>query len=160
MNAHTNYKVYPKAINEFINDNYDLNNINFGNIKNNVIAILQKLKIDDTLDCDWDISHLYFFDKVNISKNNNKPSDFDEYSNFNFIFKSKKGKSTKEFETAIQKLESNFIFKYQNRLDLEHQKIKEQLLVKEKRTEKIIYALVIIGILLLISAVYFLKRQT
>ena len=45
MTPHTTYEIYPKAIYDFINDNYELNNINFGNIKNNVIAVLQKLKI-------------------------------------------------------------------------------------------------------------------
>ena len=160
MNAHTNYRIYPKAINEFINDNYNLNNINFGNIKNNVIAILQKLKIDNILECDWDITPLYFFDKVNISKTNNKPTDFDEYSNFKFIFNLKDGKSNDDYEKAIEKLESNFIFKYQNRLDFEHQKIKEQLRIKKKRAERIIYILTFIGILILVSTIYFLKKES
>lgn len=158
MKPHTTYKIYPKAISEFINDNYDLNNINFGNIKNNVIAVLQKLNIDDILDAEWDITPLYFFDKVNISKNDNKPTDFDEYSNFKFTFNLKNGKSNQDFEKSIQNLESNFINKYQNRIDLEHQKIKEQLFLKEKKIEKIIYIFSALGILILISTIYFLKE--
>lgn len=123
MTPHTTYEIYPKAIYDFINDNYELNNINFGNIKNNVIAVLQKLKIDDILECDWDIISLYFFDKKNITKNNNKLTDFDEYSNFKFKFKLKNDKSNDDYEAAIQKFETNFIEKYQNHLDLENQKI-------------------------------------
>jgi hypothetical protein len=158
MRPHTTYKIYPKAINEFINDNYELNNINFGNIKNNVIAVLQKLEIDDILNAEWDISPLYFFDKRNITKNNNKPSDFDEYSNFKFIFNLKDGKSNSDYEKAIQKLESNFIFKYQNRLDLEHQKNKEQLLIKKKRIENRVYILTGLSFLALITIIYFYKN--
>ena len=158
MRPHTTYKIYPKAINEFINDNYELNNINFGNIKNNVIAVLQKLEIDDILNAEWDISPLYFFDKRNITKNNNKPSDFDEYSNFKFIFNLKDGKSNSDYEKAIQKLESNFIFKYQNRLDLEHQKNKERLLIKKKRIENRVYILTGLSFLALITIIYFYKN--
>ena len=158
MRPHTTYKIYPKAINEFINDNYELNNINFGNIKNNVIAVLQKLEIDDILNAEWDITPLYFFDKRNITKNNNKPSDFDEYSNFKFIFNLKDGKSNSDYEKAIQKLESNFIFKYQNRLDLEHQKNKERLLIKKKRIENRVYILTGLSFLALITIIYFYKN--
>ena len=159
MTPHTTYKIYPKAINEFINDNYELNNINFGNIKNNVIAVLQKLEIDDILNTDWDITPLYFFDKINITKSNNKPSDFDEYSNFKFLFTLKKGKSNDDYEMAIQKLESNFILKYQNRLNLEYQKIKDQLLVKKKKTERRAYLLTGICFIFIIILIYLFKNS-
>lgn len=159
MKPHTTYRIYPKAIRQFINDNYDLNNINFGNIKNNVIAILQKLKIDTILDADWDVSPLYFFDKKNISKNNNKPSDFDEYSNFNFTFSLKEGKSSKDFENAIQNLESNFISKYQNILNEEQQTHKKQLIKQQKKKEQFTYLFIFIGLLILLSFLYFVKGK-
>lgn len=140
MKAHTTYKIYPKAIEVFINEHYELGTINFGNIENNVKAILQKLEIDDVLDCDWDVTHMFFFDKIDISKNNNKPSDFDDYSNFKFSFTSKKDENTtKEYERAIKKLEAEFINKYQNRLEVEYQNIKLQEAKKKKRKELLTY---------------------
>ena len=142
MKAHTTYKIYPKAIEEFINEHYELGTINFGNVENNVKAILQKLKIDHILECQWDVTHLYFFDKIDVSKKNNKPSDFDDYSNFKFSFTSKIEKnSTIEYEQAIEKLEADFINKYQNRLDAEHQEFKAQELKKKKRKEILTYIL-------------------
>jgi len=142
MKAHTTYKIYPKAIEEFINEHYELGTINFGNVENNLKAILQKLKIDHILECQWDVTHLYFFDKIDVSKKNNKPSDFDDYSNFKFSFTSKIEKnSTIEYEQAIEKLEADFINKYQNRLDAEHQEFKAQELKKKKRKEILTYIL-------------------
>lgn len=142
MKAHTTYKIYPKAIEEFINEHYELGTINFGNIENNVKAILQKLKIDDVLECNWDVTHLYFFDKIDVSKSDNKPSDFEPYSNFKFSFTSKKDENTtEEYEKAIEKLEDKFINKYQNRLDAEFQGIKIQEEKKKKRKEILTYVL-------------------
>lgn len=155
MKAHTTYKIYPKAIEEFINDHYDLSTINFGNIEKNVKAILQKLEIDDILECQWDVTHLYFFDKIDVSKNNNKPSDFDDYSNFKFSFTSKiEDNKTTEYEQAIEKLEADFINKYQNRLDAEHQKLKAQELKKKKKKEKLSY--ILIGLVFVALAVLLL----
>lgn len=142
MKAHTTYKIYPKAIEEFINEHYELGTINFGNVENNVKAILQKLEINDILECQWDVTHLYFFDKIDVSKKNNKPSDFDDYSNFKFSFTSKIEKnSTVEYEQAIEKLEADFINKYQNKLDAEHQEFKALELKKKKRKEILTYIL-------------------
>ncbi len=160
MKAHTTYKIYPKAIQEYINDHYDLSTINFGNIENNVKAILQKLKIDSVLECEWDVTHLFFFDKIDISKNNNKPSDFDDYSNFKFSFRSKIDKNTtKEYEQAIEKLETEFINKYQNKLDLEHQEFKRKEALKKKRKELITYALTGLVFIALAVALLFLKNS-
>ncbi|PCI09681.1 MAG: hypothetical protein COB73_05010 [Flavobacteriaceae bacterium] len=140
MKAHTTYKIFPKAIEVFINEHYELGTINFGNVENNVKAILQKLKIDDILECQWDVTHLFFFDKIDISKKNNKPSDFDEYANFKFSFTSKIDKNTtKEYEQAIEKLEAEFINKYQNKLEVEFQKFKTQEAKKKKRKEMLTY---------------------
>lgn len=142
MKAHTTYKIYPKAIEEFINKHYDLGTINFGNIENNVKAILQKLKIDAILECNWDVPHLYFFDKIDVSKNNNKPSDFEPYSNFKFSFISKKEEnSTEEYEKAIEKLEDQFLNKYQNKLEAEFQEKKIRHEKKKKRKEILTYCL-------------------
>ena len=155
MKAHTTYKIYPKAIEEFINEHYELGTINFGNVENNVKAILQKLKIDHILECQWDVTHLYFFDKIDVSKKNNKPSDFDEYSNFKFSFTSKIEKnSTIEYEQAIEKLEADFINKYQNRLDAEHQEFKAQELKKKKRKEILTY--IVTGLVFIALAVVLL----
>lgn len=155
MKAHTTYKIYPKAIEEFINEHYELGTINFGNVENNVKAILQKLKIDHILECQWDVTHLYFFDKIDVSKKNNKPSDFDDYSNFKFSFTSKIEKnSTIEYEQAIEKLEADFINKYQNRLDAEHQEFKAQELKKKKRKEILTY--IVTGLIFIALAVVLL----
>ncbi len=160
MKAHTTYKIYPKAIQEFINDNYDLNSINFGNIENNVKAILQKLKLDTIIECQWDITNLYFFDKMNVTKSNNKPSDFDEFSNFKFSFTSLTNeKSTKEYESAIKKLESDFINKYQNRLGLEHQTFKSEELKKKRKKEMLIYGLSGLAFIILITVMLFIKTS-
>ena len=140
MQAHTTYKIYPKAIEEFINDHYNLSTINFGNIEKNVKAILQKLELDTILECEWDINPLYFFDKVDISRENNKPSDFDQYSNFTFSFTSLKNEnSTKEYEEAIEKLESEFVYKYQNRIYNEYKALKDVEAKKKKKKEQLIY---------------------
>ena len=155
MKAHTTYKIYPKAIEEFIDEHYELGTINFGNVENNVKAILQKLKIDHILECQWDVTHLYFFDKIDVSKKNNKPSDFDDYSNFKFSFISKIEKnSTIEYEQAIEKLEADFINKYQNRLDIEHQEFKAQELKKKKRKEILTY--IVTGLVFIALAVVLL----
>lgn len=155
MKAHTTYKIYPKAIEEFIDEHYELGTINFGNVENNVKAILQKLKIDHILECQWDVTPLYFFDKIDVSKKNNKPSDFDDYSNFKFSFNSKIEKnSTIEYEQAIEKLEADFINKYQNRLDIEHQEFKAQELKKKKRKEILTY--IITGLVFIALAVVLL----
>ncbi len=132
MKVHTTYKICPKAINDFINDNYNLNTINFGNIKNSLIAILQKLNIDSVLECNWDVSPLYFFDKIGISKSQNKPTDFNEYSNFKFTFNAHDGISNDDFEKAISILESYFVNKYQKRLDIERQELKSKLKLQKK----------------------------
>ncbi|GAB1307923.1 hypothetical protein KH5_06060 [Urechidicola sp. KH5] len=140
MKAYTTYKIYPKAIEEFIKDHYDLNTINFGNIENNVKAILQKLKLDTQLECEWDITPMYFFDKVDISRKYNKPSDFDQYSNFTFAFTSKTDKkTTKEYEKAIETLEDEFIVKYQDRIKAEYKLIKKQEIKIKKKRERLIY---------------------
>jgi hypothetical protein len=156
---HTSYKVYPKAINLFMNENHDLKNINFGNIKNNIDAILQKLKLNKTIECVWDISPLYFFDKIGISKNDNKPSDFDEYSNFKFNFKAKEGVSNKDFEKAIAILESDFINRHQEPLNIEVKKIREDLKKRKRKTNLLIYALSFIVFSVLISIIFYLKNQ-
>ena len=159
MKVHTTYKIYPKAINEFINANYNLDNINFGNIKNNLIAVLQKLNINTALECKWDVSPLYFFDKININKNDNKPSDFDEYSNFKFSFSAHEGISNEEFEKAITVLESNFIDKYQERLDIERQEIKRKLKLHKRKKNRLAYSLTGIIFLILMSIMYYFKNQ-
>jgi|TARA_B110000908_G_C10263647_1_gene461447 hypothetical protein len=159
MKAHTTYKIYPKAINEFIKENYDLKSINFGNIKNNVNSILQKLDIETILECEWDVSPLYFFDKVGVSKNNNKPSDFDEYSNFRFSFSAKNGVSNEEFEKAITILEFNFINKYQERLSVELQEIKNKLKLQKKKKDILTYTLTGLVLIILVSIVFYLKNQ-
>jgi len=142
MKAHTTYKIYPKAIEEFINEHYKLGTINFGNIENNVKAILQKLKVDAILECNWDVNNIYFFDKIDISRNNNKPSDFEPYSNFKFSFTSKIDKNTTvEYEKAIEKLEGEFLNKYQNKLDAEFREIKIQEAKNKKRKEILTYVL-------------------
>lgn len=158
MKAHTTYKIYPKAIEEFINDHYDLSTINFGNIEKNVKAILQKLGLDAILECEWDISHLYFFDKVDVSRKNNKPSDFDEYSNFIFSFSSLKDKkTTKEYEDAIEILENEFIIKYQSRIAQDYKLQKEQDLKKKKKKEILAYALTGVVFLALAITVLVIK---
>lgn len=140
MKAYTTYKIYPKAIEEFIKDNYDHNTINFGNIENNVKAILQKLNLDKQLECEWDITPMYFFDKIDISRKHNKPSDFDQYSNFTFAFTSKTDKNTtKEYEKAVETLEEEFIIKYQNRIKADYKLAKEQEYKTKKKRERLIY---------------------
>ena len=159
MKPHTTYRIYPKAINEFISDHYDLNSINFGNIENNVIAILQKLKIDTVLECEWDVNPLYFFDKMDVSKNYNKPSDFGEYSNFKFSFSAKDGKTVDEYEKAIQKLETEFINKYQHRIKSNFLNYKKQLTIDKKKKERTIYGLVFIVVIVLISILLIFNKE-
>ncbi len=158
MQEHNAYKIYPKSIRTFIDDNYDLNKINFGNIENNVKAILQKLKIDHLLNCTWDINSMYFFDKKNITRTNNKPSDFDDFSQFNFIFTSlKESKSTKDYEMAIEKLETKFIYKYQHNIAQEHELFIKKEVLKKKRQKMFFYAAAGLLIFSLIAIVIYIK---
>lgn len=159
MKAHTTYKIYPIAIKEFIADNYELKNINFGNIKNNVVAILEKLGIDSVLECEWDITEIYFLDKINITKNENKPSDFDEYSNFKFTFSAKEGVSNKEFESAIKTLQSDFIYKYQNRLEALRKETKKKAELIQKKKDRQIFVIAGIVITFLLVTAYYMKTN-
>ena len=160
MRVHTTYKIYPKAINDFINDNYNLHTINFGNVKNNLIAILQKLNIDSVLKCNWDVSPLYFFDRLGISKSQNKPTDFHDYSNFKFRFNAQDGISNEEFEEAISIFESDFINKYQKRLDIERQELKRTLKLEKKREDILIYTLSAIAFIILTSIALYIKSKS
>ncbi|AOW20510.1 hypothetical protein [Urechidicola croceus] len=157
MNIHTNYRIYPKAIKEFIEDNYELKSINFGNIQNNLIAVLEKLKLDEILDCKWEINPLHFLDKVDISKENNKLSDFDQYSNFLFLVILKDGKSKADFQKAIKTFDSEFIQKYQNKALSEYQEIKSQELIKAKKQERLLYYAAGILFIIMASTIVILK---
>ncbi len=159
MKAHTTYKIFPKAINDFINDNYDLSNINFGNIKNNIDAILEKLKINTELECEWDITPLYFFDKVGINKNNNKPSDFEEFSNFKFKFKAIEGVTYNNYEKAIKLFEDNFINKYQLPIQQEREIYLKNLEKKRNKREQLVYFISGAILISLIIIVFLLKQN-
>lgn len=159
MSLHTSYKIYPIAIQKFINDNYEFNEINFGNIKNNVIAILEKLKIENNLYCEWDVNPIYFFDKINISKNKNRPSDFDEYSNFNFTFNAKEGVSSEDFEKSIKVFKNEFINKYQLNFEKKREEFIKNINAKNRRNDRLTYIILGSVLIALFITIFWLNLQ-
>ncbi len=155
MNIQIDYYAYPEAIKEYISDHFTEKNAHFGNMQNNLSAIIKSIGLDDVIECEL-IEILPVSIEVNfISLKRHSFKDFPPFTKLKFKMKAKEGIDNDTFKKAVDTFFEKFHESYQMQKE-NHAFLMEQ---KRKRNSRLQLLLIGITVTALLIYVYIRMKQ-